>query len=101
MGLKPIHRDTDGRSCGAETNVVGNTTVFANSKLVSVDGDPNTHGGGGLNAACNQVYVHSKMVVNHSPDGAAADLLCSPFFPTHSHCSPKTAQGSGDVFVGD
>jgi len=98
MGLKPIHRHTDDRSCNAKTTVTGNTTVFANSKLVSVDGDPNTHGSGGLIAACNEVYVHSKMVVNHSPDGAKKDNLC-PLNPIH--CNPATAQGSGDVFVGD
>lgn len=97
--MAAIHRNDDGRSCGATTVVSGQSTVYANSKLVSVDGDPNSHGGGALSAACKQVYINSKMVVNHSPDGAAADALC----PTvgGAHCGPSTAAGSGDVFVGD
>jgi len=37
-----VHRDTDPRICGCKTIVVGNSTVFANGLLVSVDGDPDT-----------------------------------------------------------
>ncbi len=93
----PVHRDRDSRICGAVTIVVGNDDVFCNSKLVSVDRDPNSHGGGNLNAKNNQVYVHSKLVVNHSPEPASPDNLCDG----DVHCNPKTAEGSPNVFVGD
>lgn len=95
----PIHRDTDSRTCGATTVVSGQSTVFANNLLVSVDGDPNSHDGGALGAVCNQVFVNNLMVVNHTPDTAAADALCPPL--GGAHCGPATASGSGDVFVGD
>lgn len=96
---KPCHRDTDARVCGASTIVVGNYNVFCNSLLVSVDGDPNSHGGGNLKARNNEVYVHSKLVVNHTPESAAPDNLC--FSIGGNHCNPMTAEGSPNVFVGD
>ena len=74
--MPAIHRDTDGRSCGATTTVNGQSSVFANALLVAVNEDPNTHGGGGLIADCNQVFCEGKLVVNHSPDNAAADSIC-------------------------
>ena len=46
--MPSVHRDGDGRICGATTIVSGNSTVYANNKLVAVNGDPNSHGGGGL-----------------------------------------------------
>lgn len=95
----PIHRHTDSRTCGATTIVSGQSTVFANNLLVSVDGDPNSDGGGALAAVCNQVFAHNIMVVNHTPDTAAADALCLPL--GGNHCGPATASGSGNVFVGD
>ena len=95
--MPAIHRDTDGRSCGATTTVNGQSSVFANALLVAVNEDPNTHGGGGLIAECNQVFCEGKLVVNHSPDNAAADSIC----PIPPHCNPATAAGSSDVFVAD
>lgn len=92
----PVHRDTDARICGAGTVVAGNSTVYANKLLVSVDGDPNDHGGGALGATSKQVYCHSILVVHHAPDPAAPDALC----PIPPHCGPDTAQGSPDVFTG-
>ena len=59
-----IHRHTDSRACGAGTVVSGQNTVYANNLLVSVDGDPNDHGAGSLNAACCEVYVNGILVVN-------------------------------------
>ena len=46
----PIHRDTDPRVCGATTTVVNQSNVFANSLLVAVYGDTNSHGAGGFDA---------------------------------------------------
>ena len=95
--MPAIHRDTDGRSCGATTTVNGQSSVFANALLVAVNEDPNTHGGRGLIADWNQVFCEGKLVVNHSPDNAAADSIC----PIPPHCNPATAAGSSDVFVAD
>lgn len=92
-----IHRHTDTRDCGATTNVTGQGTVYANGLLVSVDKDPNSHGGGDLTAACNQVFVNGKMVVIVG-NSASADDLCKP--KGGDHCNPKSSSGSGDVFVG-
>jgi len=97
--MPAIHRNTDSRSCGATTVVSNQSTVFADGLLVAVNGDQNSHGAGGLIAACNQVYVEGKLVVNHSPDSSAADSLCPPL--GGAHCAPETASGSPDVFVGD
>jgi len=93
----PVHRDTDARICGASTIVQGQTNVYANNLLIAVDRDPNSHGGGELKAANNNVFINNKLIVNHSPEDAAPDGLC----PIPPHCNPKTDQGSPDVFVGD
>ncbi len=97
--MPKIHRHSDSRACGASTVVVGQSTVYANNLLVSVNGDPNSHGGGALSAGSKQVYAGGKLVVNHTPDGAAADALCVPI--GGAHCGPSTASGSPDVYVGD
>ena len=92
-----VHRDTDLRVCGATTVVSGQSNVYANNLLISVNGDPNSHGGGALSAGSRRVYINSIAVVNNTPDGAAADALC----PIAPHCAPVTAGGSPDVYVGD
>jgi hypothetical protein len=97
--MPSIHRNTDPRTCGATTIVVGQGNVYANNLLVSVDGDPNSHGGGNLNASNNNVFVNNKLVVNHTPEGASPDALCPPL--GGAHCNPETASGSNNVFVGD
>ena len=71
--LKPVHRNTDSRTCGATTLVSGQSTVFANNLLVSVNADPNSHSAGALVAGSNHVYAENTLVVNNSPDGSAAD----------------------------
>jgi len=97
MSEDPVHRDTDARICGASTTVSGQANVYANNLLISVDGDPNTHGGGGLIAATNEVYINNKLVVNDTPDNANPDGLC----PLPPHCNPHTNQGSPDVYIGN
>ena len=92
----PVHRDTDSRVCGASTTVAGNTTVFANNLLVSVDSDPNSHGGGSLSATSNAVFANNQLVVHNAPDSASPDALC----PIPPHCGPDTSQGSPNVFTG-
>ena len=80
--MPAIHRNTDARSCGATTSVIGQSSVFSNGLLVSVNGDTNSHGAGGLIAGCDNVFVEGKLVVNHTPDSAAADNLCPPLGET-------------------
>ena len=95
--MPAVHRHSDLRVCGATTVVSGQSNVYANSLLISVNGDPNSHGGGALSAGSRRVYINSIAVVNNTPDGAAADSLC----PIPPHCAPITAGGSPDVYVGD
>ena len=97
--LKPVHRNTDSRTCGATTSVSGQSTVFANNLLVSVNADPNSHSAGALVAGSNHVYAENTLVVNNSPDGSAADALCPS--AGGAHCSPSTSAGSSNVYVGD
>jgi uncharacterized Zn-binding protein involved in type VI secretion len=93
-----IHRQDDSRSCGATTVVSGQTTVFAGGKLVAVNGDQNSDGGGDLIAATKNVFINGKKVVNVG-DSASADDLC----PTAGgdHCAPAASSGLGTVIVGD
>lgn len=95
--MTEVHRHTDCRVCGASTVVAGNSTVFCNNLLVSVDGDPNTHGGGPIGASTNQVFVEGLMMVENG-DGAAPDALCPPL--NGAHCGPATCSGSPNTFVG-
>jgi hypothetical protein len=70
-----VHRNGDSRACGASTTVTGQSTVYVNNKLVAVQNDPNSHGGGGLNASINPgtIFVENiEMVVNGS---SAAQML--------------------------
>jgi len=97
--MPAVHRHTDPRSCGATTVVENQTTVFANGLLIAVNGDPNSHGSGGLISGSNQVFIGGIAVVNNTPDGASADSLCPG--SGGAHCSPVTAGGSSNVFVGD
>jgi len=95
--MTAIHRNTDSRVCGATTTATGQGSVYANGLLVSVNGDPNTHGSGALNASTNEVYAEGIMVVEVG-DTAAADNLCP--VPGGSHCAPSSSSGSGSVYVG-
>lgn len=92
----PVHRITDSRVCGAETTPAGNSDVFANNLLVAVNGDPNSHGSGGLIAHSNEVYADNILTVNHTADNANADDIVVP-----PHDNPATSQGSPNVFTGD
>ncbi len=92
-----IHRQDDSRSCGA-TTIASQSTVFAGGKAIAVDGDVNSHGGGALSAATNNVFIGGIAIVNVG-DSASADNLC----PTAggSHCAPSASSGLGTVIVGD
>ena len=97
--MPAVHRHGDARACGATTIVSTNSTVFCNGELISVHGNVNTHGAGALTSGSSHMYCHSTLVVNNTPDGAAADSLCPS--AGGAHCAPVTAAGSPNVFVGD
>lgn len=94
---EPVHRDTDSRTCGASTTVSLQPNVFANNLLVAVNGDPNSHGDGGLIAGANNVFANNILVVR-IVDGANADSLCPPL--GGDHCAPDPSSASGNVFAG-
>jgi uncharacterized Zn-binding protein involved in type VI secretion len=71
------HRKDDSRSCGATTIVSGQSTVFVETKLWAVAGDPNSHGGGALIASGSTVKINNKLVIING-DSAALDVLAHP-----------------------
>jgi uncharacterized Zn-binding protein involved in type VI secretion len=91
--MAAVHRHEDARACGATTVVSGNTTVYANSKLIAINGNINSHGAGALTAGSNNVFIGGIAVVNNTPDSAAIDTL--------EHTNTQTAAGSLNVNVGD
>lgn len=95
--MPTAHRNGDLRTCGAATTVAGQSTVFVNGKLWAVNGDPNSHGAGGLIKSGSTVFVEGINVIVHAPDSAAPDNLCEPL--GGQHCSPKTNQGSDNVYA--
>ena len=97
--MPATHRHGDARACGATTIVSGQSTVFMNGVLQSVNGDPNTHGAGNLIAGSKEVFAGGILCVNNSEDSAAADSLCVPV--GGAHCAPVTAGGSPNIFIGD
>lgn len=96
--MSGAHRDTDLRACGATTVSAQSKNVYVNGKLWSINGDPNTDGGGSLIAAVKNVYIGGTMVVNQG-DSASPDALCP--IPGGPHCAPSATGASGNVFVGD
>lgn len=91
-----VHRDTDARSCGAQTQAA-NPNVYTNNLLTAVNGNPNTHGGGELKAANPNVYIGGVLVVVDG-NSAASDSYCP--IPGGSHCNPKAEGGSSNVWIG-
>jgi hypothetical protein len=96
--MPSVHRNTDSRACGATTVSEQNRNVFVNGLLWSINGDPNSHGGGALVAATNNVFIGGIAVCNNN-ESAAPDALCAPL--GGAHCAPNAVGGSSNVFVGD
>lgn len=92
--MPAVHRQDDSRACGATTIVTGQGTVFVETKLFSVQGDPNTDGGGALIAGGSTVRINNIPVIVVG-DSAAADDLCIPI--GGAHCAPSATSGSGTV----
>lgn len=91
-----VHRDKDSRSCGAQTIATG-INVRVNGRTVAVDGDKNTHGGGGLITSNPKIRIGGKPIIVLN-DGASPDRLCPPL--GGSHCNPKASTASGNVRAG-
>ena len=94
--MAKAHRENDSRTCGARTNVTHQSSVYVNNKLWAVENDPNTHGGGQLNALNTGVYIENKKVIVRSDDADADNLCPSEGGP---HCDPDPNEGSDDVFA--
>lgn len=62
MGIN-VHRHGDSRNCGASTIVIGQSNVFINGKLCSVEGDINTHQNGQLIASHSSVKINNKSII--------------------------------------
>lgn len=65
--------------------------------LVSVQGNPNTHGGGNLQADNPQTVNVKNIPVIELVDPAAPDNLCAPI--GGAHCNPESSSASANVFV--
>jgi uncharacterized Zn-binding protein involved in type VI secretion len=92
--MPAVHRNGDSRACGAATIVAGQSTVFVEGKLFSVQGDPNSDGGGSLIASGSTVRVNNIPIIVVG-DGASPDALCIPI--GGAHCAPSATSGSGTV----
>jgi uncharacterized Zn-binding protein involved in type VI secretion len=66
------------------------------AELWAVAGDPDSHGGGALNADIGgTVFINGKAAIVVG-DSAGADSLCVP--DGGAHCAPSATSGSGTVF---
>lgn len=90
------HRDTDQRVCGATTQVVGQDFVKVDGLLWSVEGDPDTHGSGGVIHTQDFVFISGILVILLG-DQANPDSLCLPDGPPH--CDPFTTSGDSLITV--
>lgn len=73
---KMDHRHNDPRICGAATIVVGQSTVFVNSRLWAVKDDICTHGNGQLINTGTTVFIAGLPVIVHYPDPAKPNDYC-------------------------
>lgn len=91
-----VHRNNDRRSCGARTRAQSKK-VFVNNQPVSINGDPNTDGGGSLINSVSNVRINNIPIIVLN-DNAKPDSLCP--IPGGAHCNPKAASGSPNVRAG-
>lgn len=91
-----VHRDGDARICEATTIVSGQSTCYANGRLISVDGDENTHGEGPNKPVygAKNVYYEGKLVIC-----APGDSVHSPDLLFHPEGVADPSESSTDVFV--
>ncbi len=90
-----IHRQRDSRTCGASTNTrIPNVRV--NGRFISVDGDTNSHGAGGLKSSISRVRAGGINIIVQG-DNASPDGLC----PGGSHCNPRASSASHNTRAGN
>ena len=101
-----VHRDEDARYCGASTEVEGQSTIFANGKLISVDGDPNSHEEGRNKPVygARNVYLEGKLIICAVGDSVyGIDLRLHPEGPAnpsgHSYNVIVYGGGAGGGFA--
>ena len=97
------HRNGDKRFCGAETIVVGQSTVFVNGKLWAVEDDIDSHcNEGKLNAVYGKknVYIGIKRVICAMGDTAEDDHAgCEVLHPSGA-TNPKGHSPDVQVYGG-
>jgi len=91
-----VHRDGDERFCGATTIVSGQSTCYANGRLISVDGDLCTHEEGPNKPVygARNVYYEGKLVIC-----AVGDTVYSPDLQLHPEGPADPLGHSMDVIV--
>lgn len=90
-----VHRNNDGRSCGATTVVAGQSFVYVDNELWAVDGDPNSHDDGNLiPGVVAAIYINGSRVIGVG-DNASPDGLCAPV--GGAHCAPAATGGDSLV----
>ena len=92
--MPAAHRHGDLRSCGATTIVTGQSTVYIEGKLISVQGDKNTHGEGALIAEKSDILIGGIPIIVVG-DTASQDSLCP--ISGGNHCAPAASTGSTTV----
>lgn len=95
--MPAVHTHGMLRECGATTVVAGQNFFFVGGKLWAVQGDPNTHGNGGLIPTFSGFNIGGKKVIVHAADDALPDNRCPD--EGGEHCSPATAEGSDFFFA--
>ena len=92
--MTAVHRDTDDRkpACGAQTEVILQTTVFVNGLLAAVEGDQNTPGHGNLvsPSAGTVIVAGRKLIVITDTDTEIDDA-------THISTADDPDEGSPNV----
>ncbi len=89
--MSAVHRDTDARNCGAHTTVIGQTNVYVNGKLASVEGDPETHGRGNLRSiSAGTVFINGKKAIVISDTATSDNADHSPPETDPTVGSPNT-----------
>lgn len=96
--MAAVHRQTDLRSCGHTTRVIGQDFVKIGGQLVAVVGDSIIGGTGGdlISTSGSHVKINNKTVIVIG-DSASPDSSCDAFNP--AHCTPNPAQGSDFVNI--
>ena len=90
------HRNGDSRSCGALTVVSGQDFVKVDGQLWAVNGDPNSHDGGGLITSHSWLKIGGIGVIVVG-DSADPDALCP--VPGGPHCAPSASSGDDLINV--